>query len=243
MEKQVLEDKLFQPEEAEALVKAARQHLQTAEGLRQRGRRTESCQEEAAADAILWTLLSRLRPRLVRYAKAGFRNSPDQGIVDEAIQQMALALIRRLRHPTQGELFERKFNKAVKFPISDAIKKVRRENGMDEDGLPIGGKAPISWEAQFGRAAGGEDSLSPEDRQADPEALADLERLVDGLAREQLLARIPNPLHAQVLSDHLHGRTLKEIAKRAGICEKSATKYIKQSFALMRELLAEPKEE
>jgi len=240
MQRRVFEDKLFQPGEAETLAKAVRQRLREAETRQSEGAETAAQREERAANEALGNLMRRLRPRLVGYAKGSFGSCRDQEIVDEAIQQMALELIRRLKDPRQGELFERKFNVAARYAILDAIRKVGRENGRDEKGEPKGGVFPISWERGFSRTGGNDESPSPSSQEEDRKAHAKLDQKVDALALEQLLVQLPNPKHAQVLRDDLRGLSLKETARRAGISERTATRYVEQALAGIRKLMAEP---
>jgi len=245
MQQRTVEDQLFDPGEAEAMAKEARRHLRAAEEAGARGADATQRREEAAANEVLDKLLQRLRPRLARYAEGPFRNRPnypDQEILEVAVQEMALGILRRLRDPKQGDIFERKFNYAAKFAILDAIKKVRRENGTDENGLLKDGQKRVDWEGGA-ESEEGTVRLSLASRTEDLQSPVELAGVIHQVALPQLLEKLPTPLHAQLVSDYLQGLRLKEIAARAGICGKTATRYIKQAFYVIRKLMTEPEGE
>jgi len=211
-----------------------RQHLRIAARHQEAGAEAEAQQAQATSDRLLVQLLTTLNSRFDSYARKLFQGRPEE-MIEDAIMEMQLALVRDLRDLRPEALhFERRFNQCVQRTILDAIKKVRRENDLDEKGNHKAGDAePTSLETLHSPPDQPDNATTLPDCISDPRA----EFAFDAIECEQLLSHLPTDTHRRIFRDHMNGETREKSAERAGISVRTATNYIKQSRAILRNLL------
>jgi len=228
-----VQDRVFEQGEAERQVSGLRAHLREAERLRDRGDAAGAARAEGRAREVRDDLVARLVPRFRGYAR---RMLPGPELAEDAVVEMGLELCRRL-YVTDGRYgyFEQFFNAALKNMILDGIKKVRRENGMDETGRPA--TAEYTVVSLEGRSAGAEEDAAPlAERVEDPTALSLLEERLGSLLLQRLMERLPSRRHAQIVADRWNDMDWDEVKDRAGVSLRTARNYYNQAVNCLREI-------
>lgn len=229
-----VEDKSFGPKEAEGMVSRLREHLREADRLSCAGQASAAAQQESAANALVEGIITKLKRRLERYARSYFAGNEDT--VEDAIVAMTLEVCRRLKNLTSYGAFEGVFNLCVKHAVIDAVKKVRRENGLDERGQPdTEGYQLVSGETLF--TTDGEVGPSWEEQVPDPVSSEFVARVLGDRMAASLIARLPTPRHRRVFGHRLAGMEWNDIASREGISGKTAKKYYDDSKAFLHDLV------
>lgn len=219
------QDGIFSQGEAERLVRTIRNHLQAAAEHEEAGRPDEAQALCSRSNSLLEELVRRLTPRFRRYAR---RRLPDPDLEEDAVVEMGLELIRRVRRIDGAYAFlEQCFNRGVFTMHLDVLERVRRENELRRD------QPTASLDAPTGD---GPDAPMLADLVEDPAAREKLEAVLGATYVEQLLRELPRG-HLQILMDRLNGMEWDQISRRAGVSLRTARNHYDQSLVRIRALL------
>ncbi len=241
MSKQRLEggDPAFADGEAEEHVREIRRHLRTAETLGAQGAYEGTARARAQATSGIAGLACRLERRFEHYARAAFGDQSN--LIDDAVAEMFAELCRRLRDTSDtNALMEKRFNRVVKCLITDAVRKVRRHNGMTKDGAPdTNGYQLVSTEGVQERAiqsTEGERVANPL-IVADPDAEDAFDRIVArmlGQTARDKLAGLPQRQRRTVECRIFLGWEWAAIAAELGVSTKTAQTDLDQALSQLR---------
>jgi RNA polymerase sigma factor (sigma-70 family) len=236
-------DPNFTPGEAEGMVRELRTYLRAETELRDREDVEGAFRMRVRATSLVSELARRLEKRFERYAWAEFRDMPQ--LIDDAVAEMFSELCRRTKDTSETNgLMERRFNLVVQTLITDAIRKVRRHNGLTKEGGPAtGGYTLISLEEASERAASagsGERAVQPLEV-ADPDAEEPYNRVVEqmlGLIAVTWLNDLPVRQRRVVKDRLVDGLPWTEVARRVGVTPRAAQMDLEKALATLRTMLA-----
>jgi DNA-directed RNA polymerase specialized sigma24 family protein len=224
---------LFAEGEAEALVCAVRAHLRAAEQAERDGQEQTARRERASADLRFTQLMERLLPRLEQRARAAFAAFRAE-LVEEGVAEMYARLWQGISDTrTDRETarhWERRFNQCAACVLVDAVRAVRRRNGMDGGSVA----AERFRERRFA------DLPQRGAEFSDPAALRRLEEVLGAALLRGWRERLPDARYGEAFYLHrLEGWTWAEVAERLGGSERSTRLWAERGEAILRAYIAE----
>lgn len=189
--------------------------------------------DEKGAHAHFARLTRRLLPRIERRAARYFDRRPD--LAEDAIAEALVLLYRKLadlRDLSGLRHFERRFDQALKSLMLDAFAGVRRGAGAAHETADTS----LESEPKEGGGAGEEagEGSTPLQRAVSEAARKELEASLGRLSAEALLARLPDPRHAEALAMDIDGTGRAEIAAHYGVSERTVYTWIERARETLR---------